>query len=231
MINRIYSLVLFISNNELRGNVAVDEFNQALYNAIIDTYEEYFFELNRVVNRENRGLINNDFSSLSDYYRERIKHYLTFGEVTLTANEGTLPSDLRYLDAIHSGDVEVEPVSNSRIFRLAKKNPELTQGNEFPIYLQKGNKVEVLPATITGTLDVAYLRNPKVPKWTYTMLDGVELFNPSANDFQDVDMHVSEEGNLIRKVLLKMGMNLKEQDLTNYMLAQENQQFNQENAS
>lgn len=229
MINKIYSLVLFISNNELRGNVTPNEFNQALYDAIVEIYEEYLFEINRMVNRLNRGLVNNDFSNLTEYYREKIRYYLKDGTISYLNGSYVLPSDLRYLDGVFLLDIEFEPTANSRQFKLCKKYPELTLDNEFPVYLQKGKSIEVLPITIVDDLDVNYLRNPLVPKWTYTVVDGTEIFNPSANDFQDVDIHESEFSNLTKRVLLKIGINLKDADLTNYMIASENQKYQQEN--
>lgn len=242
MINRIYSLVLFISNNELRGNVTPSDYNLALYNAIIEVYEEYFFELNRAITRKNKGLVNNDFADLPEYYREKIKHFLSDGTIEKAIVElpsdtpitttpeyyYPLPSDLRYLDAIFYKGNELEPVSNSRQFLLAKKIGSIVD-SEYPIYLLKGREIDFLPTDLSEKFDIWYLRNPLRPNWTYNVVNGVEVFNPDADDFQDVDIHPSEEGNLIMRVLLKMGINLKEQDLANYIMSQENQQFQKEN--
>ncbi|WP_062057395.1 hypothetical protein [Aquimarina longa] len=231
MINRIYKLVLFISNNPLRGNVVPQEFNLALYNAIIEIYEEYFFELNRAITRKNRGLINNGFADLPECYREKIKYYLTKRKIEPADPDNPiyiLPNNLRYLDAIFYQGNEIEPMVNSRQFLLLRKYTDICIDDEYPVYLLEHNQqLQLLPKT-NEPINIWYLRNPLPPNWTYKVFNGVELFNPDADDFQDVDMHVSEESNLVRRVLLKMGINLKEQELTNYMLAEESKQFKHE---
>lgn len=235
MINRIYNLVLFISNNELRGNISPQEFNLALYNAVIEIYESYLFELNRSINRMNKGLVNNNFANVAKYYRERIKYYLTKATIVGVTVDGettfALPSDLRYIDGVYYNNNEVEPVGNSSQFLLADKLPDVLLDEEYPIYLQESTSLSVLPATIIDELKIYYLRHPLKPNWTYQSISGNPVFNPSASDFQDVDMHASEEGNLIRLVLLQMGINLKEQDLASYMQNYENQKFQHENLS
>lgn len=234
MINRIYKIVLFISNNPLRGNVTPQEFNLALYNAIIETYEEYFFELNRAINRQNRGLTNADFADLPEHYREKIKYYLTHAQIFPTGVDAvryTLPENLRYIEATYLQGNQIEPMANSRQFQLLQKYIDVLIDQEYPVYLLEEKQLRVFPEEINEPIDIWYLRTPKPPNWTYTVYEGVELFNPDALDFQDVDMHYSEESNLILRVLLKFGINLKEQDLTNYMMAQENQQLKQETLS
>lgn len=75
------------------------------------------------------------------------------------------------------------------------------------------------------------MRNPLIPNWTYNIVDDAELFNPSASDFQDIDLHISEENNVLVRTLKRFGINLKEQDLQGITVAEENKDFNQENAS
>lgn len=231
MINRIYDIVLFISNNELRGNVTPQEFNLALYNSMIETYDGYFYELNRLVGRQNRGYSGTDFAELPDLLREKIRHYLTKENISIEPLVGSvdLPKNLRYIDGVFYRDLELDSVTNSRQFEMIRKYPELL-ADEFPVYIQSGKELSFLPTTLEGTLLVWYLRNPLRPNWTYMSFGGNELYNPDADDFQDVDMHYSEEADLIKKVLLKMGINLKEQDLAGYMMAQENQQSREQNS-
>ena len=231
MIDNIYKTIKVISNNEMRGNVTPAEFNIALYNAMLERYEEYFYELNRLLNRSNRGLTNSDFADVPNVLREKVKHFLKTDTITTTTGSYTLPTDLRYIDGVFLNTVEVETANNSRVFYLAKNHSDITPTTECPIYMKKGNTLELTPDTIRDDLKVCYLRNPLPPKWTYSVVNGVELYNPSAADFQDVDMHSSEQEALIRRTLLKLGINLKEPELTNYMTGEEAVKFQQENAT
>jgi uncharacterized protein YpuA (DUF1002 family) len=67
--------------------------------------------------------------------------------------------------------------------------------------------------------------------WTYNVVGGAELFNPSANDFQDIDLHPSEENNVIVRVLLRFGVNLKENEIQQAINAKDNLDFNQLNSN
>lgn len=236
MINRIYQTVLFISNNELRGNVVAHEFNLALNKALLSIYDDYFFELNRFVTRENRGLVSNDFTQLPDYLREKIKHYLTNTQLApvssvFNENEYELPLDLRFLDVSYVESSELEYMTNPRQYNAVKKNNLIL--TEYYVALLYGNKLKVTMNTSNplANLDLWYLRTPKQPKWTYTKFNNNEIFNPAAPDFQDVDMHKSEEVNLIKHVLYQFGINLKEPDIVNYMMSDENKEFQQENTN
>ncbi|TSE11275.1 hypothetical protein [Aquimarina algiphila] len=204
---------------------------------MLERYEEYFFELNRLLTRSNRGLTNTDFADVPDYLREKIQYYLSEQEITTLDGVYTLPENLRYLDGVFLEEIEIESAKNSRIFYLVKNQTDIIPDRSCPVYLRKGNNLQILPDLldpINSTYDplkVCFLRSPLVPKWTYTIVNNSELYNPSASDFQDVDMHPSEEEALIRRVLVKLGINLKEPDLTAYMAAEENQKYQQENAS
>lgn len=235
MIDRIYKTVLFISNNELRGNVAPHEFDLALYSAMLEIYEEYFYELSRHQIRANRGFVGTDFANIPDYIREKIRHYLE-SETLIpdSTNTGvtiyTLPGDLRWLDTVLYEGEEITEATGPKVFALLNKPGQLCVAKESGLYLQDDSQIQVIPVSINGKIVIWYLRNPKQPKWTYTTIDGTDIHNPAASDFQDVDMHISEEDNLTRRVLLKMGINLKEQDLVAYMNQQESEEFTKENS-
>ena len=94
-----------------------------------------------------------------------------------------------------------------------------------------GNVLSIAPATDTDTVTLSYLRQIKYPKWTYTTIDDVELFNPDAADFQDADIHPSEENEMVRRVLMAFGVNLKENDIQAFTMQEENTDFNQNNAN
>jgi hypothetical protein len=49
----------------------------------------------------------------------------------------------------------------------------------YPIYIRKGNSIQVAPALITSKVTIWYLRNPLIANWTYVVVNGAELFDPS----------------------------------------------------
>mgnify|MGYP000580853665 CR=1 FL=1 len=231
LIDRIYSAVKFFINTDVRGNVTPSEFDIALNDAILSRNEEYFYDISRLVNRENRGLMPNFLENIADRYREKVSHYLVdetpLALVSGADNKYDLPEDYRYIDEISIGGVtSFEECKSSKEFNIVKTQAT----SQYPVLVKIANTIKVYPAT-EEDVTITYLRKIKFPKWTHVKVNGAELFNPSANDFQDADIHPSEENEIIRRVLMSFGINLKEQDIQQFTASKENVEFNQNNAS
>jgi hypothetical protein len=102
---------------------------------------------------------------------------------------------------------------------------------KYPIYIRKGNSIQVAPASIVDKVTIWYLRNPLIANWTYQVVNGAELFDPSKRDFRDIDLHPSEENTIVLMILLRFGINLKEQDLQAIVQNKDTQDFQQENSN
>ena len=225
----------------MRGNFTPTKFELALHDAIQNRNEEYFYDLNRLITKENRGFISYGLSNIPDKFSEKILHYLEEAvNLTISNNRLTIPSDSRYLDEIelkyNSSDdprvvvnkiSDIEFCNNRREFNIQKGFAT----KQYPIYLMIGNEILIAPSEDADTVNLTYLRKIKYPKWTYTEVNGVELFNPNASDFQDADIHASEEDEMVMRVLKSFGVNLKEAELQAFTMQEENTEFNQENAS
>jgi hypothetical protein len=226
LIDRIFQKVKAYINTEGRGNFSPTRFNLLLHDQIQRRNEEYLFEINRLLNRQNRGMGGNALENLPDRYREKVLHYLTSGVLTyVLPNTLTKPSDCRYIDSI-DGTSNLEFCKSVKEFNIIKT----VATSQYPIYTVVGPNVKVAP-DVTGNLEISYLRNPLFPKWTFTIYNDVELFNPSAVDFVDADIHPSEEDEMVTRVLLAFGVNLKEQDVQNFARTEKTNEFNQNNAT
>lgn len=236
MINRIKSAVNFIANNQVQGNITPVEFNIALNNAMMNIYDGYFSELNRLLVMENKGHIHNGLSDAPAKLREQIQYYLSRKDIVLNQDSGSglsfkAPEDCRFVDGIFINDnsASVEIADNSLQFEMIKRFKNTRPTLRYPIGIRFGNSFNLMPEGIEN-VTIYYLRNPKHPNWTYRILPGntAELFNPSDPTFQDVDMHVSEESRLILGVLIQFGINLKDMELLQsaQMYAQQEAQKN-----
>ena len=223
MLNRVHRTVKFLANTDGRGNVSPSEIDLAIHNRLQEKYEELLFEVNRLVNRQNRGLVNGALENTTDKVREKIQHYLEEKPATIAAGKFTIPSEVRYFDTVLYQRTYLELCKNNKEFLLCTS--EATA--QYPIGLKTSNTVKVLPTSI-DIVTVSYLRNPLEAKWTYTVVDGVELYNPSKADFKDIDIHPSEEADLILRVLQSFGINLKEQDLQKVTEQMKATEFNKE---
>ncbi len=84
----------------------------------------------------------------------------------------------------------------------------------YPVYERFSNIVKVYPETVPDEVYLRYLRTPKIPKWTFfTLPDGNPAYNPTATDFQDFELHESEFSNIVVRMLLYFGINLREADV------------------
>jgi hypothetical protein len=66
-----------------------------------------------------------------------------------------------------------------------------------------------------------YIRTPKQPKWTYIEVAGNPVYNASATDRQDFELHPSCEVELITKILGYCGISIREAEVTQAVKAEE----------
>jgi hypothetical protein len=227
-IDWVYKTVQFFANSDLMGNVKPDETRLAVNAAVEDIINDYFSEINRLANRENRGLIGNGLENMTDRMRDRVLYFLTIKDLTFDTDRFNLPDDLKIIDSVYFQDTEVELCKNMREFNVIKNLPD-TNTNDYPIGIRIGNDIKIVPSTIQDNVSINYLRKHNIANWTFNIIGGTEIFNPSAPDFQDIDLHPSEQFNVIIKTLMFFGINLKEQDIVNASGNIQQQEFNQDN--
>ncbi len=240
MLDRLYKFIQTVSNNELNGNISPQEFKLLLHSCVNERYEENIYELNKIINRERRGLMNNfSLDNITGKIRERILHYYIEQDAETTL-EGRfdLPDDLRYLDTVEVDSYEAELTNNRRHFLSLISFQDTKPTTLLPIYYKMNGIVQVAPPSRNAKILIHYLRNPKVANWTYVLVPNprdasvfVEIYNPTSPDFQDVDIHPSEEYYISIKMLKRLGINLKEEQITQYGLANESLDSQQENSN
>lgn len=227
LLDRIYRKVKKFVNTDVYGNVEPTDLEAFVHDAIQDRNEEYFYDQNRLSNRQNRGLIVGGLSNISNKYQEKILHYIK--ELDLVVDNGlvSIPEDARYIDIPETSEgIAYEFCKDRRTFNILKR----TAIASYPIFYMYGNNIRFYPFSGTETIPLSYLRTINYPKWTYTVVDGAELFNPDSPDFVDADIHPSEENEIVRRVLLRFGINLKTEDIVAYATGEEKAEFNENNA-
>jgi len=121
---------------------------------------------------------------------------------------------------------QAEKVINSKLSLLVNSN--LTQPTvEFPVYALQGLELTFYPITLVnkGQIEATYFRYPKVPKWTYvTLTNGEPVFDQSQVDYQDFELPTEDEYKLVTKILEYCGMSIREIQVTQFGLSQEQTQ-------
>jgi len=159
----------------------------------------------------------------------------TFATVTqvLSATNLVLSSDIFTVNA--SGYIifkpkqnELEKVTQGKITML--NNSMLTAPNRlFPAYTQEGNLLTAYPSTLTEGILCNYIRYPKDPKWTYvTLTNGEPMFDSSQADFQDFELAIDDQVDLVNKILQYAGMSIREVAAVQFGKAEEQMNDQQE---
>jgi len=119
--------------------------------------------------------------------------------------------------------VQAEKVINNKLSLLVNSN--LTKPTvEFPVYALQGTELTFYPVTISnkGQVEATYFRYPKVPKWTYiTLANGEPVFDQSQPDYQDFELPAEDEYKLVTKILEYCGMSIRETEVTQFGMAQQ----------
>ena len=229
-IDRVYKTVLTLVNTDIRGNATPAEIRLLINDSVNEIYNEYLFEINKLTNRANRGLISSGLEDLTERIREKIQYFLVNATLTFTTPYFILPANAKFIEALFYDDAtEIESCRNAKEFQLLNKSSSTKPTLKIPICLRTENKVKVLPDTILDKVTCSYLRTHLIANWTYTVVSGAEIYNPSLGGFQDIDLHNSEESNVVMKTLKKLGVNLKEEDIVQYSTTNEQIKNNEDN--
>jgi hypothetical protein len=236
-INTVYQKVLAIANKEQRGYITPQEFNLFANQAQMDIFEQYFYDINQF----GRVLGNStEYSDMLNLLEEKISIFDQF-KVSMSAvsgNQLTLPTDVYRLGTVFYAvggayDVEVEKVSKKNLeymSRTALYAPVETR----PVYTKKSETLlKLFPASpstsyTTGNVTCNYIKKPATVKWTYTVVVGKALYNASAVDLQDFELHASEENNLVLKILQLAGVSIKDPSIYQIAAQEEVKDIQQE---
>ena len=238
MINSVRKTVLSILNKNNYGYITPDDFNLYAKQAQLDIFDDYFYDYNYQINKENARASGTGYADIRKGYEEVIDGLSETKQLTQNAaNTYFLPSIATTTDDYYlinkvlcfNGATflgEAERVSHANATYLT--NSLLTAPTEmFPAYVQNGDSITVFPDTINGATQVKaqYIRYPKDPKWTYqTLANGEPVFDSSQGDYQDFELAIDDQVDLVVKILQYAGMSIREVQAVQFGKAEE--QFN-----
>ena len=232
MINSVRQTVLSVLNKNNYGYISPSDFNLFAKQAQLEIFDGYFKELNQVINAENARMSGTDYADLNKGVREAIDIFSRTATLTqdsanvyFTPSLTTTNDDYYLLNKVLANGVEAEPVHHSKI-TLLNSSLLTAPSAQYPAYTLEADKITVFPATISGANDVVcqYIRYPRDPQWTYSVLTGGEpVFNQSLSDYQDFELPIEDEPRLVYRILQMAGMSIREGDVYQYANAEEAQ--------
>ena len=224
MINRVRNTVLSIINKDNNGYITPDEFNLFATQAQLERFEEYFSDYTLAIQKLNA---HQNGSGYADTLKrcEDVIDYFTIPELPLVFDGSgfPLPSDLYKLERLNYVKTRnIEKISQNKANLLLFSNltpPSLV----WPYYSISGNVATVYPSSIDSNVTANYIRYPLTPKWTYVVAAGADapLFNISASDYQDFELPISDEMNLIVRILQMAGISIREEQVVQAAKAEE----------
>jgi len=245
MINGVRNIVLSVLNKNNYGYISPADFNLYAANAQMEIYEDYFNKYNSVINNENLRKSGTDYAdilrpiaevlelfanverTLTQVAASTNRYYLP--SLTTTGNESFMISNIYCFHPTTSVRLgEAEKVSVGKI-SLLLNSPLTTPNIYYPSFILSEGIVTVYPTTINGANSVkaTYFSYPKIPKWTYsTLANGEPIFNQSQPDYQDFQLPLEDEYKLAMKILQYCGVSIREQQVVQYgMIQEQNQQL------
>jgi hypothetical protein len=236
MINNVRNTVLTILSKDNRGYLTPAEFNLLADQAQKEIFENYFYQYSIALSKQNNRLHGSGYSNIPKRMAEVIDLFMVPGEA-LVYDDTTyatpifeLPAEFYKLENVIYNDVtEVDYVTKQEARML--NSAKLTRPNiTFPIYTIDEEGIRVYPDVIDDFITADYIRYPKAPKWTWVSLSGGEpLFNQSALDYQDFELPLSDENNLIIKILQYAGLTIREADIVQAAKSEEIQDKQEKN--
>lgn len=223
-IDRVYKTVQALINKENSGYINPTDFNLFAKYAQDEIFRNYFDELNREINKENRGLINKGYANLPQLQLQKINIFSTLSTLPVVGGVLTLPSDLYWIEpnGLINSTVGMSPSVIEQVTQGSSRFlncSEVAPTESFPVFENYGDTYRITPDTITS-VNIQYLRCPADPVWTYSTITSPksngngnnvrELFNPSLPDFKDFELHKTEFVPLVLGILTLSGINLRE---------------------
>ena len=230
MIDSVRQTVLSILNKNNYGYVSPSDFNLFAKQAQLEIFESYFTGLNQAINAENARMSGTDYANVTKGINEDIDVFSVTNPLTQSANNlfltpstATTGDDYYLLNKVLVNGAEAEPVTHSRITLLANSNLTAPSA-QYPAYTidnpAAGQVVTIYPTATTyapGDVVAQYVRYPFDPKWTYILLaNGEPVFNQSSTDYQDFELPIEDEVNLVTKILQYAGMQIREAQVVQF---------------
>ena len=226
MINSVRNTVLSVINKNNFGYITPDDFNLYAKQAQLDIFENYFYQYNNWVVKQNARMSGSGYSDIVKSLEETIDIFSTTATLAYDLPSGTfdIPTDYYYLNSIrYNNTKEIDRVTQDKLMYLLSSN--LTSPSiMFPVYSMEGLSLTIYPSTIDSLVKAQYIRMPKDPKWTYYQLtpgQGTPLFNQTDLLYQDFEIPYSDEPLLVSKILQYAGISIREADVYNFATSEE----------
>ena len=212
-INNVYKKVLSLANKEQRGYITPHEFNTFADQAQLEIFEQYFYDKNQFMRANGND---GEYSDIMHNLNEKIA---VFERTAAIQSNGQILVDdfYRLGTVIHKNQTVVEEVESDELLGM---NPSLLlrPTETRPVYLRNssstlGHLVIGYPISIQTNLVCTYIKKPRRPQWGYVVVNGRAMYDSDDSVTTNFELHLSEENELVYKILKIAGIAIKRSDL------------------
>jgi hypothetical protein len=248
-IDDVYQKVLAIANKEQRGYITPQEFNLFADHAQMEIFEQYFYDLDQFQRIPGNNITYSDRVTNVENKISYFKRYDVDMSDVISSN-----GDVEFDQNSYKGD-KIYKITAIRLRYAPEESlyvaEEMQLGSEFflygssplakhtkkrPVYWKRtlddiGLQLRIYPKINTSaTVVMTYIRKPKKPNWTYVVSPGshTALYDASAGNGQNFELHPSEETELVYKILKLAGISMIRDDIMRAGQGLETSQVQQE---
>ena len=217
VIDNVYQKVLALANKEQRGYITPQEFNLFADRAQNEIYENYFYQLSIAEQKPKNQMQQSDSKEVIEQKLEIFVEDTNISVGNATTGATTIPVNYNRIikiigNATSAGKI-VERVSVRELDYIIE-NPLTAPTLNRSVYVFSGiNDIQIYPVgyTQTNSHTLHYYRELSIPNWGYVVVNEKALYN--AGDSTNFELHVSEEENLVNKILILAGITIQKPDL------------------
>jgi hypothetical protein len=224
-VDTVYKTVLLILNKEQRGYMTPDEFNKTATQVQLETFENYFESLNQQLRVPDND---SEYADRVKNIDEKIAIFKRYATAPYQTDHFTLPSDLYRLGTVvYKDEIEAQLIQRNDLLYV-NQSPLTKPTEQYPLYLYEDNKLYLKPNDIISNISVSYVKKPADVIWNFEIPSGQNYYQYIATGSQDFELDVSEQPEVIIKILLYAGVVVKDYNLVNLTAQQiQAEQINQ----
>lgn len=231
-VNLVYSLVKDIANANNRGYGSPSQFNQFAINAQQQVFQELLASYEDQLVRRKRGASHskgayNSIEQIQDMLRPLLRYDVALS--LISGSSFSFPSDYAYHLSSQANGITAPPKAPEKAnaginsFLAAPKA-------EAPICVLQSDRVTFYPTSITdatmtyykypqGTNATTGAASTSNPTWAYNTVNSVAIYN--AVNSIDFELPKSLEYRLADKILMMLGINMRDEEVVGYAQFQE----------
>lgn len=227
--NRVWTAVQSIINKDERSAITPTEYNAYSSLAMADIIDEA-----RKTTQGVKALLSIGREDLQrqKYAQEVLNYFYKPATLSISANMYDKPTDLEQVDKLYytftvGEDDEVQSVEIERLRtykdlellrRMGKHlSPDGSSAKMSLYYLDTEATFMVYPEEFAQDIQLYYHRAPKVPKWTYTVINNTPVYDGTPVDRQDFELTERNFDNLVLKICMYAGVTLRDTTLIQSM--------------